>query len=383
MQDIAQIREEIDRIDSAIIDLFRQRMEVSDDVARYKQAHGLPVLDKGRERAKIHAVSQAAPPELSRYAAVLFGLLMEMSKARQTSTLGVNSALYETVVAARRATPELFPRDCLVACQGVEGAYSQLACDRAFRHPLITYHKSFAGVFRAVEEGEAAYGVLPLENSTAGTVSKVYDLMMENNFYIVRTVRLKVDHNLMAKPGTRIEDIHDIYSHEQAIAQCRGYLASPLLHNAEVHVRPNTALAAQEVANSERSDVAALCSRSCADLYGLVPLQERVQDQSSNFTRFACISKNLEVYPGADRTSFMMTVSHEPGSLYKILARIYALDINLVKLESRPIPDRDFEFMFYFDLECPVAAPEFADLLNALDEISEGYRYLGSYTEQL
>ena len=140
-------------------------------------------------------------------------------------------------------------------------------------------------------------------------------------------------------------------------------------------------MAAKMVAESGRSDVAALSSRSCAELYGLKLLDRDVQDSANNYTRFACISKKLEVYPGADRTSLMMIVNHEPGALYKVLARFYALDINLVKLESRPIPGRDFEFMFYFDLECPAAAPELKALLDSLADVCEEYRYLGTYSE--
>ena len=266
-----------------------------------------------------------------------------------------------------------------MACQGVEGAYSQLAADRLFKRATISFFDSFEGVFHAVDEGACHYGVLPVENSTAGTVHQVYDLMERHQFCIVRSLRLKVDHQLLAIPGATLDGIRDIYSHQQAISQCRGFLES--LPNVTVHVCENTAAAAKLVAESGRTDAAALSSRACAELYDLATLAKNVQDKGNNYTRFACISKHLEIYPGADRTSLMVVTGNTPGSLCKVLQRFYALDINLVKLESRPIPDSDFDFMFYFDLDCPVAAPEFSKLLASLDDLCDEYRYLGSYSE--
>ena len=218
-----------------------------------------------------------------------------------------------------------------------------------------------------------------MENSTAGSVNAVYDLMMHHNFRIVRSIRLKVDHNLLVKPGTRREDIREIYSHQQAISQCSAFLAQ--LPNAKVIPCENPAAAAKMGASSDRNDLAALSSRACMKLYGLECLQSSVQDQDNNYTRFVCISKNLEIYPGADRTSIMAVLPHEPGSLYKLLSRFYALGINLNKLESRPIPGRDFEFMFYFDLETSVYSPRFLQLMGELPSLCEEFSYLGSYSE--
>ena len=207
--------------------------------------------------------------------------------------------------------------------------------------------------------------MVPIENSTAGSVKKVYDLMIHHNFSIVRSVRLKIDHNLLAKRGAKLENIKEIYSHEQAISQCAEFLKS-LGPDVKVTALENTAAAAKLVAESDRTDIAALCSRSCMDLYDLSCLKYNVQDQGNNYTRFICISRNLEIYPGADRTSLMLATAHKPGALYRLLARFYALGINITKLESRPIPDRDFEFMFYFDL---------------VSASTEDFTYLGSYSE--
>lgn len=379
MRDLPEVRKDLDSIDSQMIDLFLQRMKLADEVADYKAKNHLPILDREREREKLARVANSVPMEFRNYTQVLEGLLMEAARAREYEDIGTMSNVGSQIYEAIKHEPKLFPQRANVACQGVEGAYSQIATDRIFKHPTIAYFDSFEGVFRAVEEGFSQFGVLPVENSTAGTVNQVYDLMMEHHFSIVRSTRIKIDHNVLAKPGTEMDQIKDIYSHEQAIRQCHRFLIEhPYI---KVHAVENTAIAARMVAESDRDDVAALSSRACAELYNLNILMHSVQDTGNNFTRFACITKDLTIYPGADRTSLMLIVNHEPGALYKVLSRFYALDINLVKLESRPIPNRDFEFMFYFDIECPAEAPEFATLINSLGDVCEEFRYLGSYRE--
>lgn len=379
MEDLSDIRKEIDSIDTQIVELFKRRMSCADAVAAYKRARDLPVLDRSRERELLSRRAAQVPEDMKVYTEVLFELLMEASRNRQGERLGTGGHTVEQIRDALAHSPELFPRDAYVACQGVEGAYQQIATDRIFRHANIGYFDTFDAVFRAVEENYADFGVLPIENSTAGSVNQVFDLMMRHNFHIVRTCRLKVDHNLLAKPGCGLGDIRHIYSHEQAINQCGEFLSS--LEGVTVHACENTAMASKMVAESERRDVAALASRACARIYGLDVLASSAQDQGNNYTRFACISKDLSIYPGADRSTFMLVVNHEPGALYKVLAKFYDLDINIIKLESRPIPDRDFEFMFYFDIDCPAASPEFFTLVRSLESTCEEFRYLGSYSE--
>ncbi len=381
MRELSDLRKDIDRIDTEIFRLFGERAEVAAGVAEYKRANNMRVFDPVRERQKIADAAGRVPADLATYGQVLMELLMEASRSRQHDLLGDadNDELVQSIEAARRETPEVFPKAGRVACQGVEGAYSQLAAEKFFRHPDIRYMQSFEDVFEAVENGEVDYGVLPIENSTAGSVNKVFDLMGAHEFHIVRSTRVKVDHCLLAKKGTKTADVRDIYSHEQAIRQCAAFLEA--MPEARVHVCENTAVAAQLVSDSERSDVAALSSRNCAELYGLSVLGSAVQDRDNNYTRFACISKKLEIYPGADRTSMTLVTPHQPGSLYKLLAKFYALDINVVKLESRPIPERDFEFGFYFDIDCQVASEEFRALMSTIQGLCQDFRYLGSYSE--
>ena len=377
--EINELRQQIDAIDKELVDLFTRRMTVSGQIAEYKRANGMPVLVPARERAILQEVAAQAGPEMGNYTRVLYSMIFELSRSYQGKLNNNTTALHDKIASAIENTPRLFPRGPMVACQGVEGAYAQIACEKMIKDPFIMYFKNFEGVFSAIEKGLCQYGILPIENSTAGSVKKVYDLMITHNFSIVRTFRLKVDHNLLAKHGTKLEDIHEIYSHEQAISQCAAFLEK--LPNARVIAVENTAVAAQMVANSDRMDVACLSSRSCAELYNLATLAGSIQDKGNNHTRFICISKNLEIYPGADKTSIMMILPHRPGSLYKVMARLYTLGINVTKLESRPIPDRDFEFMFYFDLETSIYSEEFVQLMCELDDLCEEFKYLGSYSE--
>ena len=377
--DLNKYREQIDRVDDELLRLFAERMDLSAQIAAYKKENGLPVLDASRERQKLNSIAEKSPEGLSEYAVSLYSLIFELSRSCQNRLLGASTALTEQIQAAIEHTPKLFPSNVTVACQGVEGAYAQLACDKLFKMPNIFYFSSFNAVFSAIENGLCQYGVIPVENSTAGSVNAVYDLMHKHHFSIVRSVRLKVDHNLLVKPGTNLDEIREIYSHEQAISQCASFLHS--LSGVKVVPCENTAVAAKMVAESDRRDVAALSSRECMRLYGLQCLKESVQDQGNNHTRFICISKGLEIYPGADRTSLMMVLPHQPGSLYKVLSRFYALGLNLNKLESRPIPERNFEFMFYFDLETSVYSPAFIQLMGELQTICEDFSYLGSYSE--
>ena len=377
--DLNDYRTRIDQIDDQLVKLFAERMETVVGIAKYKEEHNLPVLDAGRERKKLLALAEKSPEALREYVVSLYSLMFELSRSYQNRLLGRTTPLTQEISRAIENTPKLFPDSAVVACQGVEGANSQLACDKLFRLPNVLYFSSFEAVFQAIEKGLCRYGVIPLENSTAGSVNKVYDLMTKHHFHIVRSIRLKVDHNLLANPGARLEDIREIYSHEQAISQCAAFLQS--LPNVKVIACENTAAAAQMVAQSGRRDVAALSSRACMKLYNLVSLGDSVQDKGNNYTRFICIGRQLEIYPGADRTSLMAVLPHEPGSLYKMLSRFYALGVNLNKLESRPLPERNFEFMFYFDLETSVYSPQFLQLMGEMPTLCEEFTYLGSYGE--
>ena len=377
--DINELRQQIDGIDRQLVDLYCRRMDIARAIGRYKQENNLPVLDSERERNLLNKVAELAGEENEQGIRALYHLLLDHSRLRQQLDGRPESALGKQIREAVSAMPAFFPEKAMVACQGVEGAYSQLACEKMIRYPSIMYCRTFENVFSAIESGLCQYGILPIENSLAGSVNSVYDLLIRHHCYIVRSARIKIDHTLLALPGTKPEDIREIYSHEQAIQQCSAFLSQ---HKEwHVNVCTNTAAAAQMVAQSGRKDAAAISSGHCAALYGLECLSSEIQNNSNNHTRFICISKKPEIYPGADHTSLMLVLPNRPGSLYQLLSRFNAQGVNLIKLESRPLPGRDFEFMFYFDLEGSVGSPSFEKLIEELDVTLNQFTYLGSYSE--
>ncbi|MDY5220200.1 MAG: prephenate dehydratase domain-containing protein [Eubacteriales bacterium] len=378
--ELQELRSRIDEIDAQLTRLFEARMDVAAEIGAWKRENRMPVLDAARERDKLNAIAAESREDMQTYTQMLYSMIFELSRSYQSDLTRTPGSLRQDVERAIEETPRLFPTAPIIACQGTEGAYSQIAGERMFKSPKIMYFKSFDSVFSAIESGFCQYGILPIENSSAGSVKKVYDLMLRHKFYVVRSCRLKIDHNLLAAPGVKKEDIREIFSHQQALDQCAGYLEQ-FGPDVKITRCENTAMAAEAVAKSERRDIAAIASHDCASLYGLKCLESDIQDRGNNYTRFICISKKLEIYPGANRTTVMMTLPHRPGSLCRALSRFYSLGINITKLESRPLPERDFQFMFYFDLETSVYSGEFGRMIDDLDSISEDFRYLGSYSE--
>ena len=376
---IQDLRQRIDTIDRDLVDLYCKRMETSRLIGEYKRQNNLPVRDSERERALLNKVADLAGEENEQGIRALYQMLLDHSRLRQLMDEHPESELGRLIRETVAETPALFPEKAVVACQGVEGAYSQLACEKIFRYPSITYCRTFGNVFSAIENGLCRYGILPIENSLAGSVNSVYDQMIRHNCFIVRSTRIKIDHTLLALPGVKEEQIREVWSHEQAIQQCSAFLAQ---HKEwHVNVCSNTAAAARMVRDSGRTDAAAISSANCAPLYGLEILKNEIQNNSNNHTRFICISKKPEIYPGADHTSLMLVLPNRPGALYQLLSRFNACGINLTKLESRPLPGRDFEFMFYFDLDVSVNSPSFARFIEELDVTLDRFTYLGSYSE--
>lgn len=379
MKDLLEIREQINNIDNQIIELWKERMALSLEVAKYKKENHIPILDSKREAELLNRIGDMAGDDLEVYSRVLYDTIMTVSKSYQHKYLSKENELTPKIKTAVENTEKIFPSKAMVACQGVEGAYSGIACEKLFRYPTVSYFKTWYDVVNAVEKGICKYGVLPIENSTAGSVNNVYDLMAEHDFYIVKSVRLKINHCLLGNNGATIENIKEIYSHEQAINQCSEFLREH--SDIKVTVCENTAVAAKMVMESGRTDIAAISSENCCDLYNLTMLSTAVQNKDNNYTRFICISKDLEIYPGADKISFVLTLPHRPGSLYHTLARFYALGINVIKLESRPVQNRDFEFMFYFDMSVSVYDNAFYEIVEQLKNECEYFHYLGSYQE--
>ena len=378
-KEMAGYQARLDELDQQIMEKLRERLDVAEQLAKARQEEGLPLDDLIAERNKLEDITANASESMATYEKLMYNTIRELTRDYQRGHLMADTMLVDSIRRAQEETAPVFPERAVVACQGVQGAYQQQACGRLFSMPKILYMKNFNGVFAAIDKGLCQYGVLPLENSTAGSVNSIYDLMARYRFYIVRSVRLKINHCLLVKKGTRREDIREIFSHDQALLQCEDYLKN--FKDLKVTEVPNTAQAAELVANSDRNDVAAIASFECGELYGLTCLEESVQDSANNYTRFICISKKLEIYPGANKTSLLMSVAHKPGALYNVLARLYTLDINMTKLESRPMPDRDFVYRFYFDIEADARSEKFIRLMNQTEQLSQDLRYLGSYSE--
>lgn len=365
------MRDQIDAIDTQLTALFCARMNIVRDVAEYKRQNNLPVLHTDREQQVLARVAQLAGSDYAQSAQRLFTLLMDVSKIQQAAQLAD----------AAFATPVLtsLPEDPVVACQGVDGAYSSLAARRMFPTGTVQFYQNFADVFDCVSRGECSLGVLPIENSTAGSVNGVYELMRQHNFYIVRSFKLEVCHCLLAKPAARLEDITDIYSHEQAISQCSDFLSAH--PHIRVHLYSNTAAAASFVAQQQTASSAAIAAEGCADIYGLRVISGDIKNAQHNFTRFIAISRDPIMTQGANKISIALTLPHKSGALYGLITQFATLGLNLTKLESRPLPDTDFEFLFYFDFTGSAQNEQILQLMAQLEQQCGYFAFLGNYAE--
>ena len=372
--ELSDIRAKIDAVDDQLLALFLERMDLADQVAAYKNEHHLPILNKQRERAVLAKVTENAGTR-ERYAYHLFSTLFELARSRQAELIDAPTRVGAQVRACLQNRDQLFPQTGLVACQGVEGANSQAACDRIFPRGNIMYVKTFDAVVSAVEAGFCKFGVLPIENSSNGSVRAVYQLLQEHSLTIVRSTRLCIRHELLALPGVKQEDVTEIYSHQQAIGQCGRFLDG--LKGVKVIPCDNTAAAAKLVAES----AAAISSHACAALYGLECLNGQIQNSDNNYTRFICVAKDPVIYAGASRVSLIIAFENKPGALYEMLSKLAALDINMTKLESCPVSGSDFEFIFFIELEADLRDPSVLAMLEELERSCAQFHFLGNYAE--
>ena len=382
MKDISELRRNIDEIDDKIAELFLDRMEKMDEVALAKKAEGTSISDPARERNILSRVTNAVGEKHEDAARLLFRTIFGITKARQRVLLNGESEFTKSIKDAIAATGDKFPKRAIVACPGVEGAYAQQAASRMFALPTIVYFNDFEKIFESVEKGLCPYGILPIENSAAGSVAAVYDLMRKHRFHIVRSLKLKIDHVLLAPKGTKLSDVKVIESHPHALAQCSEFFRA----HSDIEMKPaiNTATAAEALAANKTRGVAVIASRTCADLYGLEIIAERIQNAALNYTRFICIAKNTQIYSDANRIGIMLSLPHKPGSLNDIISKFSAIDVNLTKLESRPVPGMDFEFRFIFEFEASISDVSVLSLLAdlAADPEIDRFTFLGAYSEK-
>ena len=373
--ELSRLRDEIDKIDDEIAALFEKRADIACEIAEFKREHGMEVFQGGREEEVLKRAGERVRPELSEGARLLFTTLMDISKCRQRETL---SDVKPVVSEPQKADP-------LVGAV-TKGSYTADACEKFFgANVRIKYFSDFASVFRAVEDEAIDYGVIPIENSTAGEVSATYDLMLRHRFHICKSTMIPINHVLAAKKGAKLSDIKVVTSHEMALKQCSKFLGDAGFAFEEAS---STAKAAETVAASDDISVAAVCSASCARLFGLEPVATDITDIKDNFTRFIMISRDLQIPKGADVVSLCITVPHVAGSLYRTLTRFAYCGLNLCRIESKPMPDwlsylKDdaFEFIFYLDFIGSIRDMNVVKLLAGLEKEMKFYRFLGNYEE--
>lgn len=374
---LSELRMEINRVDDQIMKLFIERMSIVDDIARLKKAEGLSIMVHDREKEVLERVLAPVSREITFYAASLYRHVLELSRERQReilsggSTQGPISALLKSA-----KTPVDHPRVCV---QGVEASFAMSAALRIYPDARLTYVDRWEDILYALADGSCDYGVMPVENSLAGTVGEVFDLLIKYRIYIARAVSLPVDHYLLGVRGAKLTDIRRVYSHPHAFPQCSEYLRKH--PRFELAPYTNTAAAAEYVAREGKREYAAISSRDCAHLYGLDILAKSIQQSTHNCTRFISVARQPEIDPDANKVSLFFTLPHVTGSLYHTLARFAANGINISKIESRPNREHNFEYYFYLDFVGSVRSRPTLDLLNALSEELPGFHFLGNYCE--
>lgn len=375
MADLQELRKEIDRIDKEMVRLFEERMDICKNVAEYKIETGKKVFDRQREEEKIKAVQELTENEINRIGAgELFGQIMSVSRKLQYKLLAEHGIL---------ETPSFEPVDTLdkenatVVFQGIEGSYSYAAMKEYFGADVKNFHvKTFRNAMEAIAEGKADYAVLPIENSTAGGVSEIYDLLVEFNNYIVGEQIIEIKHCLLTVPGASKEDIKTIYSHPQSLMQSAGYLRQ---HEWKQVSMENNAFAAKKVADERDKTQAAVAGRYAGELYGLNILEEGINDSELNSTRFIIVSNQKKFLKNAGKVSVCFEIQHESGSLYKTLSHFIYNGINLCNIESRPIKEKNWEYRFFVDFEGNLEDSAVQNALGSLQEETRNLIIFGNY----
>lgn len=370
-----ELRNQIDKIDDQLLQLLLQRMAVSKSVAEFKIANGLPVLNSGRETEILNAVGEKGG-EYGDGMKIVFSTIMDVSRATQHQIIGGGNDLRQRILDGAKRS--LVTAGKTVAVSGVAGAYSSQAAKKMFPDCRIAYYTGFEDVFLAIQNGEADFGVVPIENSTAGSVHETYDHIMKYRFSIAKGYDLPIQHCLCAKAKTKLDDIKKIYSHIQGIAQCKDFIDK---HGIQAVTFSNTAAAAKHVSETEEAGVGAICSRDAAKEYNLCVLSDEIQISNTNTTRFIAITKDLNIDREADKISLIFSIPHTTGSLYKVLGRFSMYGLNLTKIESRPNSDANFDYLFCLDFSGNVLNPQTLDMLSALSEELEVFEFLGNFKE--
>ncbi|WP_124098270.1 bifunctional chorismate mutase/prephenate dehydratase [Ruminococcus sp. Marseille-P6503] len=366
--ELSEIRKEINDVDRQIEELFIKRMRLCFDVAEYKIKNDLPVFQSGREQEILERVRSDMPDELKSSAEVLFTSIMDISKCKQYQKFFADKNKIES------ETLELSGNHT-VAVPGTNGSYSHISCGRFFEKYSPLFYESFEDVFKAVENGAAEFGVLPIANSTAGSVGQTYELLKEYDLKICASAKVRINHCLAVKKGTDINEVKTVYSHEQGLFQCSGFIRSM---GFKTSAYSNTALAAAFIKSSEEP-YGAICSEQCAEEMGLEIIRRDIADACENYTKFILVSKKTLVAANANIISVSLALPHISSALYRLLTKFSVAGLNLLMIESRPIANTDFDAVFYLDFEGSVNSPDVAKLLNELESELSYFKFLGNY----
>lgn len=371
--DLSEIRGKIDALDTEILDLFIERMNLTTDVARYKAENNMVVFQSDREKSIIKSVKENSPDELKKSAAFLFMNIMDISKVSQINAITPDFEIAFADKAKQRPS---------VAVQGIEGAYGHTAAKQLFQNGSISFYAAFYEVFEAVENGDVDYGIIPVENSTAGEVTTNMELLERHNVYICDTTTVECAHVLAAKKGVREEDIKMIFGHEQAIRQCEDYITSR--DGLTVIPYHNNAAAAKMVAENPSNELGCICSEECAEMHGLGIVRKSIATDPDNSTRFICISKNVEVYDGADTVAVSLSIPNISGALYRLLTKFAVNGFSMTKIQSKPLPTevkKHFpdDYMFYIEFTGSLRDTRVRKLLKNFEDELNFFKFHGNF----
>ncbi|MBQ8816574.1 MAG: prephenate dehydratase [Lachnospiraceae bacterium] len=373
--DLLILRDRIDAIDKQIVALYEERMAVCKEVAEFKIETGKKVFDKVREVEKIEKVKSLIEGDFHKHAVQeLFEQIMSISRKMQYQLLAEHGCIGKLPFIPME---DLGAHKARVVFQGAEGAYSQAAMNQFFGKEIQSFHvDTFRDAMTAIEEGRADFAVLPIENSTAGIVNEIYDLLTEFENYIVGEQIIKIEHCLMAVPGTKLSDIKTVYSHPQSLMQSSNYLQKTGWQQISMQ---NNAFAAQKVKEEGLHAQAAIASETAAEIYGLEILEKGVNNLKGNSTRFIIVTNQKVFKEDANKISICFEVPHESGSLYHILSHFIYNNLNMTKIESRPLEGRNWEYRFFIDFEGNLSDSAVRNALSGIREEARNMKILGNY----
>lgn len=372
---LGDLRQEIDRIDAQIVESYEERMDICRQVAEYKISTGKKVFDRAREQEKLEKVKALTHNEFNSHGVEeLFEQIMSMSRKLQYQMLAESGGQGKLPFIA---VDTLETKKARVVFQGAEGAYSHVAMMKYFGEQISCFHvDSFRDAMSAIDEGSADFAVLPIENSTAGIVNEIYDLLVEFENYIVGEQIIPIEHCLLGVPGAQPGDIQTVYSHPQSLMQSSKYLSD---HSWKQISMQNNAFAARKVAEEKDVTQAAIASELAGRIYGLEVLQKGVNNSGENSTRFIIVTNQKIFKKDASKISICFEVPHESGSLYHMLSHFIYNHLNMTKIESRPIEDRKWEYRFFVDFEGNLADSAVKNALRGLREEARNMKILGNY----